>query len=85
MSKHLVDAVAVELGVSKADAAKAVKAVTASIEKVTSENGSLTIFNFGSFTVKPFKRTSRLHGKLYNVNKNIVRFKAGSRFSNSVN
>ena len=85
MSKHLIDAVANELGVSKIEATKAVKAVISSIEKVTAEKGSLTIINFGSFSVKPFKRISKLHGKVYEVDKNIVRFKAGAAFSRSVN
>ncbi len=85
MSKHLIGAVATELGISKAEATKVVKAVTNSIEKVTADNGSLTIINFGSFSVKPFKRVSKLHGKEYNIDKNIIRFKAGAGFSRSVN
>ncbi len=85
MSKHLIDAVAINLGVSKAKAAKAVKAVTSSIEAITAKRGSLTIINFGSFSVRPFKRTSVLKGKTYDINKNIVRFKPGAGFSQSVN
>lgn len=85
MSKHLVDAVANELGISKSEATKAIKAVTTSIEKITAEKGSLTIIGFGSFSVKQFKRTSKLHGKVYEINKNIVRFKAGAAFSRSIN
>jgi len=85
MSTRLVDVVAADLGVTKTEASKIVKSVTGSIEKVTSENGSLSIINFGSFTVKPFKRTSKLHGKEYKIDKNIIRFKAGAGFSKAVN
>jgi len=85
MSKILTETVAKNLGISKTEAAKIVKAVTTSIEEVTAANGSLTLINFGSFTVKPFKRTSTLHKKTYHIDKNIIRFKPGLGFSRKVN
>jgi len=85
MSQILIDAVASELNISKAEATKSVKAVENSIKKIISETGGLTINNFGTFSVKPFKRTSKLHGKVYEVDKNIIRFKPSPNFSKSVN
>ena len=85
MSKQLIAAVADELEISKADASRIVRAVMNSIEKVVARQGNLTIVNFGSFTVKQFKRTSKLHGREYNIDKNVIRFKAGAGFVKLVN
>ena len=85
MSKHLIDAIAKNLGISKAEAAKTAKGVFTSIQEVTAEQGSLTVINFGTFTVKRFKRTSILHKVEYNIDKNIIRFKAGAGFSTEIN
>jgi len=85
MSQQLITEVQSKLGCSKTEAAKAVKAVTDSIKEIASKKGSVTIVNFGSFTVKPFNRTSKLHGKEYKVSKNIVRFKPGKGFDELIN
>lgn len=85
MSKHLIDAVAKDLGISAAKAAEITKAVFKAVEDVTSERGSLTIINFGSFSVKRFKRTSVLHKKEYKVDKNIIKFRTGAGFSKAIN
>jgi nucleoid DNA-binding protein len=85
MSKHLADRVSQKLKVSKREASEIIKDVLSSIEEVVAENGSLTLVNFGSFTVKQFKRTSKLKGVEYNVDKNIIRFKTGAGFSKIIN
>jgi nucleoid DNA-binding protein len=85
MNKHLVDAVANDLGISAKDAAKYTKSVFSNLERLTAEKGSLTIINFGSFSVKPFKRTSKLHEKVYNIDTNVIRFKAGAGFKKTIN
>jgi len=85
MSKQLTEKVASKLGVSRKEASEAVKAVLSGIEEVVAENGSITLVNFGTFSVKNFKRTSKFKGVEYNVDKNIVRFKAGTGLSRAVN
>ena len=84
MSKELTTKVAQDLGMNKADAAKAVKSVLSGIKEITADRGHLTIVGFGTFLVRRFKRTSKLFGKNYPIDKKVVRFKAGSDFKDLV-
>lgn len=81
----LINKVAAALDISKKDAKATIKAVTNAISEEVAQNKQLTIVGFGSFKVKPYKRTSTLNKVAYPVDKMIVRFKAGKPFDKAVN
>jgi nucleoid DNA-binding protein len=85
MSKKLVEKIAATLGCTRKDAADALKAVTGGIQEICKEEGSTTIVNFGTFSIKHYNRNSKLNGVEYKVDKNVVRFKAGAGFSRAIN
>lgn len=85
MGTHLISAVSKELGIPKTEAAKVTKAVVASMKDVLTKRGTVSAVNFGSFSIKEFKRDSKLRGETYHIEKNVVRFKTSKNFSNSLN
>jgi nucleoid DNA-binding protein len=85
MSKSLVERLSKKLGCTRKEAAETLAAVTDAIEDTCEEEGGVTIMNFGSFSIKRCKRDSKLNGVTYNVDKKVVRFKAGTRFNTRIN
>ena len=85
MSKKLIIKTSLNLGVSQAEASRIIKGVIDAVKETAAEDGSISIQNFGSFNVKHIEKKSKLHNVVYDVNKNIVRFKIGAGFSRLIN
>lgn len=90
MSKNdLVEFVASETGLTKADATRALDATLKGITNGLKKEGKVTFVGFGTFTSK--KRPARnginpLTGKPMSIPaKNVVSFKAGSKLKDAVN
>lgn len=90
MSKsELVDFIAQEAGLTKADAAKAVDAFQKGVIKGVKESGKVTLVGFGTYTSK--RREGRnginpLTQKPMSIPaKNVVSFKPGSKFKEEIN
>ena len=87
--KELIDAVAGAAGLTKADAGKAVDAVTEAITKTLSKGDDVRLIGFGTFSVgKRAARTGRnpRTGKEIKIAaKKVAKFKAGAGLSGSVN
>ncbi len=86
---ELVEKMAVDAGLSKADAKRALDAfVGAATTELSSKGGRVSLVGFGSFTVsKRAARTGRnpQTGKEIKIAaKNVVRFKAGSDLAEAV-
>ncbi len=86
---ELIDAIAAEAGLSKADAKKALDAFVTSTSKALKSGDRLSLVGFGSFSVsKREARTGRnpQTGKEIQIAaKNVVKFKAGADLDGSVN
>ena len=90
MSKtELVEFVAAEAGVSKAEAGRVLDAVLAGIEKGLKKDGKVALVGFGTFSSK--KRAAReginplTKQPMKIPAKNVVSFKAGAKLKASVN
>lgn len=85
---ELIEAMASDAGLSKADAKKALDAFINSTTKALKEGDRVALVGFGSFSVS--KRAARKGrnpqtGKEINIKaKNVVRFKPGSELQNQV-
>ena len=86
---ELIDAMASDAGLSKADAKRALDAFCDSTTKALKKGDRISLVGFGSFSVsKRAARTGRnpQTGKEIKIAaKNVVRFKAGSDLSSKVN
>ena len=86
---ELVDAMAAEAGISKAEAKKALDAMVAATTSALKSGDRVSLVGFGSFSVsKRNARTGRnpQTGKEIQIAaKNVVKFKAGAELSDSVN
>lgn len=86
---ELVDAIASEAGLSKADAKKALDAFVNTTAGALKKGDRISLIGFGSFSVsKRSARTGRnpQTGKEIKIAaKNVVKFKAGADLSKSVN
>jgi len=86
--KELIDAVAGAAGLTKADAGKAVDAVTGAITKSLSKGDDVRLIGFGTFSVgKRAARTGRnpRTGKEIKIAaKKVAKFKAGAGLSAQV-
>lgn len=86
---ELIEAMASEAGLSKADAKKALDAFINATTEALKEGDRLSLIGFGSFSIsKRAARTGRnpQTGKEIQIAaKNVVKFKAGSELSGSVN
>jgi DNA-binding protein HU-beta len=86
---ELIDAIAQESGLTKADSKKALDALISSVGAGLKKGESITLVGFGSFSVsKREAKTGRnpQTGKPLQIPaKNVVRFKPGSELSASVN
>lgn len=86
---ELVEAMALGARVSKADAERSLDAATTAISKALKKGDRISLVGFGSFSVK--KRAARVGrnpqtGKEINLPaKNVVKFKAGTDLSVSIN
>ncbi len=86
---ELIDAIAAEAGLSKADAKKALDAFVSATGNALKSGDRLSLVGFGSFSVsKREARTGRnpQTGKEIQIAaKNVVKFKAGADLEGSVN
>jgi DNA-binding protein HU-beta len=86
---ELIDAIANEAGLSKADAKKALDAFVGATTTALKSGDRISLVGFGSFSVsKRDARTGRnpQTGKEIKIAaKNVVRFKAGAELGNAVN
>ena len=86
---ELIDAIAEEAGLSKADAKKALEASLASIEKTLKKGDKISLVGFGSWSVseKPARegRNPKTGETIKIAAKKVVKFKAGAELSNAVN
>jgi DNA-binding protein HU-beta len=85
---ELIDAIAAESGLTKADSKKALDALVKSVEGSLKKGESVTLVGFGSFSVaQRDAKTGRnpQTGKPLQIPaKKVVKFKAGSDLSTSV-
>ena len=85
----LVDFIAENADLTKADAARALEAVLAGVTKGLKKEGKVTLVGFGTFAVK--KRAARdginplTKKPLHIPAKKAVSFKAGSKLKDSIN
>ena len=86
---ELIDAIAAEAGLTKADAKKAVEAFFSSVEKALKKGDKVAIVGFGSWSVaKKDAREARNPRTVEVIKvpaKKVVKFKAGTELSESVN
>ncbi|MBQ8472307.1 MAG: HU family DNA-binding protein [Bacilli bacterium] len=86
---ELVEAVATNAGLTKADATRAIDATFDAITEALKKGDKITLIGFGTFSVsKRDARTGRnpLTGEPVNIPaRNAVTFKAGTQLKNSVN
>ena len=86
---ELIDAIASDAKISKADAGRALDALTDSITKTLKKGGKVSLVGFGTFSVtKRAARTGRnpQTGKAIQIKaKKVAKFKAGSELSAVVN
>jgi len=86
---ELIEAMASESGLSKADSKKALDAFINATTKTLKKGDRLSLIGFGSFSIsKRSARTGRnpQTGKEIQIAaKNVVKFKAGAELSKSVN
>jgi len=86
---QLIDAIAAEAGLTKADSKKALDAVVKTVADVLKSGDKVTLVGFGSFGVSERSaRTGRnpQTGKEITIGaKKVVKFKAGSELEDAVN
>ena len=86
---QLVDYVAAETGLTKADAGRALDAVLAGVEAGLKKEGKVTLVGFGTWASK--KRPARdginplTKEPLHIPAKNVVSFKAGAKLKDALN
>lgn len=86
---ELIDAIAVDAGITKAAAKKALESVLANVENTLKKGDRVSLVGFGSWSVS--ERAARegrnpQTGKTIKIAaKNVVKFKAGSELDNAVN
>ena len=86
---ELIDAMAADAGITKAAAKKALESFCGNVEGALKKGNRVSLVGFGSWSVS--KRSARegrnpQTGKTIHIAaKNVVKFKAGSELSNSVN
>ena len=87
---ELVDAIAADAGLSKADSERALKACTGAIEGALKKGDSISLIGFGTFSVVQRAartgRNPREPGKVLQIPASkAVKFKAGSKLKQAVN
>ena len=85
---QLIEAMAQESGLAKADAKKALDALTATIGQTLKKGENIALIGFGTFSVneKPARegRNPQTGAKMKIAAKKVVKFKAGSELSELV-
>lgn len=86
---ELIEAVAGESGLSKADAKRAIDGFVATTSKALKSGDRISLVGFGSFSVtkRPARkgRNPQTGKEIKIAAKNVVRFKAGAELSGNVN
>jgi len=86
---QLIDAMAQDAGVSKAAAKKALESFLNNVEGTLKKGGKVTLIGFGTFSVQSRKaregRNPATGATIKIPAKKVVKFKAGSELSKSVN
>jgi len=86
---ELVEAVATEAGLTKADALKAIDATFATITEALKKGDKITLIGFGTFSVSRREERNGRNPQTGAVVKiparNAVTFKAGAQLKNTVN
>lgn len=86
---ELVEAVATEAGLTKADALKAIDATFATITEVLKKGDKITLIGFGTFGVSRREERNGRNPQTGAVVKiparNAVSFKAGTQLKNTIN
>ena len=86
---ELIDAIAAEAGLTKADAKKAVEAFFSSVEKALKKGDKVAVVGFGSWSVAKKEareaRNPRTGAVIKVPAKKVVKFKAGAELSEAVN
>ena len=86
---ELVEAVAEEAGLTKADATKAIDAMLNTITKALANGDKIPLVGFGTFAVSKREaregRNPRTGETVTNAARNAVTFKAGSALKDAVN
>lgn len=86
---ELVEAVAEETGLTKADATRAIDATFATIKKALSEGDKVPVAGFGTFAISARAaregRNPRTGATVQIAARNAVTFKAGSALKEAVN
>ncbi len=79
---QLIDAMAADAGITKAQAKKALDSFIGNVEKTLKKGGKVTLIGFGTFSVQTRKardgRNPATGAKIKIPAKKIVKFKAGS-------
>lgn len=86
---ELIDAMAADAGISKAAAKAALESLTDNVTKSLKKGGKVALVGWGTWSISKRKaRTGRnpQTGEAIQIKaKNVVRFKAGSKFDKAVN
>lgn len=86
---ELIDAMAADAGISKVAAKAALESLTENVTKTLKKGGKVALVGWGTWSVsKRNARTGRnpQTGETIKIKaKNVVRFKAGSKFEEAVN
>ena len=86
---QLIDAMAQDAGISKAAAKKALESFLGNVEGTLKKGGKVTLIGFGTFSVQSRKaregRNPATGATIKIPAKKVVKFKAGSELSKSVN
>jgi len=86
---ELIDSIAKESGLTKADAKKALDGLTTSISKTLKKGDKIALVGFGTFSVSKRAarqgRNPRTKETIKIPAKNVVKFKAGAELSGHVN
>ncbi len=86
---ELIDAMAADAGISKVAAKAALESLTDNVTKTLKKGGKVALVGWGTWSVsKRNARTGRnpQTGETIKIKaKNVVRFKAGSKFDDAVN
>ncbi|TWP22838.1 HU family DNA-binding protein [Apibacter muscae] len=86
---ELIDAIAADAGLSKADAKKALDAFTSNVTKTLSKGDKISLIGFGTFSVT--ERSAReginpqTKEKIKIAAKKVAKFKPGAELSDAVN
>jgi len=86
---ELIDAIASDAGISKAQAKGALDSFTSNVSKTLSKGGKITLVGFGTFSTshRPARdgRNPQTGATIKIAAKNVVKFKSGAELSNAVN